>query len=379
MEESPGLLPAAVASLYRWRDRLLASPTFHRWAAAFPPTRWIVRRRTRQLFDITAGFVYSQVLVACVRLDLFERLAAGPRTLDELADACGVPAQGLEHLLRAAAGLGLLARRGTSGWALGELGAASRGSPGIAAMVAHHHMLYADLADPERLLRDRQGAALRHYWAYAGSAGETDAQRGADYSALMAASQSFIADDVLSAVPLATARRLLDVGGGSGVFAAAALRRHGNLKATVFDLPPVAELAAARFADLSFAARAEAVGGDMFRDALPAGADVVSLVRVLHDHDDAAVMTLLRAARRAIAADGRLLIAEPMAHTRGAGGVGAYFELYLWAMGSGRPRTRAELQAMLEAAGFTDVRERRVRRPLLVRVLVARPSAAHTN
>jgi demethylspheroidene O-methyltransferase len=68
-----------------------------------------------------------------------------------------------------------------------------------------------------------------------------------------------------------------------------------------------------------------------------------------------------------------------MAHTRGAGGVGAYFELYLWAMGSGRPRTRAELQAMLEAAGFTDVRERRVRRPLLVRVLVARPSAAHTN
>jgi demethylspheroidene O-methyltransferase len=101
---------------------------------------------------------------------------------------------------------------------------------------------------------------------------------------------------------------------------------------------------------------------------------VISHVRVLHDHDDDRVMGLLRAARKALSDDGRLLIAEPMAETRGAAGVGAYFELYLWAMGSGRPRTAGELRQMLEAAGFGDVREYRTYRPLLVRVLAARPA-----
>jgi hypothetical protein len=61
------------------RDGLLASPRFRRWAAAFPLTRPIARRRTRDLFDLCAGFVYSQVLYACVRLRLFEILAEGPQ------------------------------------------------------------------------------------------------------------------------------------------------------------------------------------------------------------------------------------------------------------------------------------------------------------
>ena len=362
------------ARFYRWRDGLLADGRFHRVAAAFPPTRWIVRRRTRELFDITAGFVYSQVLFACVRLDLFPRLAGGPRGLAELAADFALPPQALQHLLRAARELRLLRRCADGRWALGELGAASLGSPGIAAMVAHHDMLYRDLADPLALLRDRGDAALAGYWAYAGGAAPADAQRTDPYSDLMAASQSFIAEDVLAAYPMRGVQQLLDVGGGSGVFVEQALRRHPGLRATVFDLPPVAARALERLQAAGLAERGAAIGGDMFRDALPGGAQLISLVRILHDHDDEAVLSLLRAARRALPADGRLLVAEPLAGTPGAGGVGAYFELYLWAMGSGRPRRRQELRHMLEATGFTEVREYRTRRPLLVRVLAARPA-----
>ncbi|MCC7280468.1 MAG: methyltransferase, partial [Chromatiaceae bacterium] len=50
------------------RNRLLASPAFQRWAVDFPLTRPIAQRRARALFDVTAGFVYSQILFACVRL-----------------------------------------------------------------------------------------------------------------------------------------------------------------------------------------------------------------------------------------------------------------------------------------------------------------------
>lgn len=362
---------------FRWRDSLLASPDFHRRAAAFWPTRWIVRRRTRQLFDITAGFVYSQTLYACVRLDLFERLAAGPQSSAELAAATNIDREGLVHLLRAAAELKLLSQRGADRWGLGELGAASRGSSGIAAMVAHHDLLYADLRDPVQLLRDRKQATLRNYWTYAGERGAADEAGASRYSELMAASQSFVAEDVLAAFSLQGARQLLDVGGGSGVFVQSALQAAPQLSATLFDLAPVAAMAEARLADAGLAARSRVVGGDMFRDPLPGGADVISLCRILHDHDDAEVLTLLRAARAAIAPGGRLVVAEPMAGTPGAAGVGAYFELYLWAMGSGRPRRREELQRLLEVAGFADVREYRTRRPLLVRVLAARPAARH--
>ena len=63
----------------RWlatRDRLLTSPGFQRWASSVPGLRWITRRRARAVFDVVAGFVYSQVLHACVKLDIFEQVAA---------------------------------------------------------------------------------------------------------------------------------------------------------------------------------------------------------------------------------------------------------------------------------------------------------------
>ena len=72
----------------RWRsvrDFLLSSRRFQRWAAAFPLTRPIARRRAADLFDLCAGFVYSQVLFACVRLHLFEQLNAAPATAEALA------------------------------------------------------------------------------------------------------------------------------------------------------------------------------------------------------------------------------------------------------------------------------------------------------
>ena len=83
-------------------------------------------------------------------------------------------------------------------------------------------------------------------------------------------------------------------------------------------------------------------------------------------------MTSLRAGRAALPAGGPLLRAEPMAGTPGAEAMGdAYFGFYLLAMGRGRPRSRAELTAMLAAAGFESVRQLATRLPLQTQLLVA--------
>ena len=60
------------------RDAILANPGFQRFAGTFALTRPIARRRAGALFDLCAGFVYSQILLACVRLKLFDHLADGP-------------------------------------------------------------------------------------------------------------------------------------------------------------------------------------------------------------------------------------------------------------------------------------------------------------
>jgi demethylspheroidene O-methyltransferase len=188
----------------------------------------------------------------------------------------------------------------------------------------------------------------------------------------MASSLSLIAVDILDAYPLGRHRCLLDVGGGEGAFLEAAAARAPRLSLILFDLPAVAARARARLQRANLAARATIVAGDALRDPLPAGADVVSLVRVIHDHEDAHALRLLRAVRRALAPGGVLLLAEPMARTKGAEPIGeAYFGFYLLAMGQGRPRTEGELKALLADAGFDRTRSVATRRPLLSRLLAA--------
>jgi demethylspheroidene O-methyltransferase len=360
------------------RNRVLASPRFLRLATRFPPTRWIARRRARQLFDLCAGFVYSQVLLACVQLRVFEILSEGPQTAASLSGRLSLSPEAAERLLRAAASLRLLEHRGEGRFGLAALGAAVVGNPGIAAMISHHPLLYADLLDPVALLREqRQRTELAQYWPYAGAARPESLadDHVAAYSSLMSASQSLIADQVLDAYPLERHRILLDVGGGDGTFLAAAAARVPPLRGMLFDVPAVAERARARFATRGLSERTQVFGGDFFSDPLPEGADVVSLVRVVHDHDDDRALVLLRAVRRVVPEGGVLLLAEPMSATVGAEPIGdAYFAFYLLAMGSGRTRTPGELKDLLHTAGFGDVQLVATRMPLQTRLMVARPS-----
>jgi demethylspheroidene O-methyltransferase len=361
--------------LHAWRDRLVMSHRFQRLATRFPLTRPIARRRARQLFDLCAGFAYSQVLFACVRLRLLHHLRDGPLALDDLARRLDLPNDAAERLLLAATSLGLVTRRGSARFGLGELGAALLGTPGLEAMVEHHALLYADLADPVALLRgERRATSLGQYWGYAGSrqAAALGDERVAAFSGLMAATQPMIAAEVLDAYPVHRHRTLLDVGGGEGAFLTAAAARAPDLRLLLFDLPAVAERAKQAFEAVGLTGRAEAFGGDFIKDALPSGADLISLVRIIHDHDDETALAILKAVRTALAPGGTLLLAEPMAGTPGAEAMAdAYFGFYLLAMGRGRARRVESLFDLLRQAGFQHARLVPTATPLLVQVICA--------
>lgn len=364
----------------RWaqfRDRLVASHRFQRWAAGFWLTRPLARRHASDLFDLVAGFVYTQVLAACVRLDLFERLGAqGPMTPAALASACALPERAMQRLLDAAVSIRLLERRSGGRFGLGPLGAPLVGNSALKAMVEHHAALYADLRDPVALLRNEgAGSAMSAYWPYAAypTPGALPPQRVAEYSSLMTASQPMVIDEVLDAWPFARQRKVLDVGGGEGRFVAALAQRFADLQLMLFDLPQVADLARERLAGLGLQDRVQTHGGSFFDDPLPRGADLVTLVRVLFDHDDAHVLAILRAVRAALPPGGEVLVAEPMARTPGAHAMGdAYFGFYLLAMGRGQSRSVSDITRLLEQAGFQDVRSVATRLPLQAGIVTAR-------
>jgi demethylspheroidene O-methyltransferase len=280
-------------------------------------------------------------------------------------------------LLNAAIALGLVERNSGGQFSLGVHGAAFLGNPALTAMVKHHALLYADLSDPVALLRGgQQRTALAQYWPYA-CAESPETLRNEDirdYTALMSSSQALIAEDILEAWPLTRHRCLLDVGGGDGAFVTAAAARFPSLRLMLFDLPAVGQLAAARVAAAGLSHRVSVSSGDFFKEPLPRGADIVTLVRVLHDHDDANLVALLRNIRQALPIDGILLIAEPMSGIADTAEIGdAYFGFYLLAMGSGRARSPEEIARLLRETGFDAGRELKTRRPMLTRAMICRP------
>ena len=309
-------------------------------------------------------------------MQLFERLQGGAQDVTSIATAAAVPKERLRALLRAADALQLLEERPDGSYGLGVLGATMTDNQSLLALVEHHAMLYEDLRDPVALFANPTAeTAMSRLWPYAGdgSAEPLAAADVADYTNLMAASQAMIAEQVMDAVSFRDRRRLLDIGGGAGAFAIAVAQRWPHLEITIADLPAVADIARKRIADAGMEDRIQVVGVDASREPLPGGYDTVSLVRILHDHDEPMALSLLAAAKTALNDGGMLLVAEPMADAPGAGElIAAYFNVYLLAMGSGRPRRFDELSKLLEKGGFGHIRRRRTAVPLITGVVVAR-------
>jgi demethylspheroidene O-methyltransferase len=377
--------PSAAPKVPEWMDKVhgtlerwMAHPALYRVALSNPLTRWFAQRRTRQVFDLMSGFVYSQVLLACVRLKLFGVLQEAPATLEELASRCQMPAASLQRLLLSAVSLKLLERRSRQRFGLGPLGLPIAAHEGIRAMIEHNSLLYQDMAEPTAFLQDAWSGQMAAYWPYAHAstpqqAKEARVEHVDRYSALMAASQTFVLGEVLNTYRFDKHRCVLDVGAGKGRFVAELASREKQLRVQLFDLPQVLALARQNHAALNLQASLEYHPGSFFVDDLPRGADLVTLIRVAHDHPDDKVRLLFRKIYDALPVGGTLLVAEPMAQEPLQDqAADAYFHFYLLAMGAGRLRTPSELGALLVECGFVHVELLPNAMPIHTRLLVAR-------
>jgi demethylspheroidene O-methyltransferase len=344
------------------RNKLISDPKFLALAQRFFLTRPIARAKSLELFNLLAGFSYSQVLYTCVSLRVIEHVGLTGISPVVLADKIGLTVHKTDLLVRAAVALEILE------WdkgrvILGGHGAALLGQPWIARFIEHHKYFYRDLEDPVALLKGSAAPnGLRSYWSYEDA--ESDKTT---YSRLMAASQVAVSEQILGSYNFNKHKNILDVGGGSGAFLRAVGEIHPQLNLNLFDLAGVVAL-------VTDESNIRCHGGDFRVDPLPENMDLITLVRVMHDHDDDEILAVLRNIRSVCQSQTTLMIAEPFAGNAATAKVtDAYFNLYFAAMGQGRTRSPAEIAALAQTAGFGRLKIWRTNMPLICGLITFAP------
>lgn len=177
------------------------------------------------------------------------------------------------------------------------------------------------------------------------------------FTAAMDCRGAYLGAALARTVDLSARTRLLDIAGGSGIYACALVARHTGLSATVFERPPVDRIAATMVGSRGYADRVEIVAGDMFTDPLPGGHDVHLYSNVLHDWDTGKVQPLLAASFRALAAGGVLLVHDAHLNAEKSGPLPvAKYSALLMSVTEGKCYSIGEMDTLLTAAGFRDVR-----------------------
>jgi acetylserotonin N-methyltransferase len=321
------------------------------------------------ILELIDAFRRSKTMFTAVSLGIFDALDEGPADLPALAARTGANTGALERLLDACVGLGLL-RKANGVYANAPVAETylCAGSPdSLAGYVLYSDEalfpMWAHLEDAIREGTHRwtqtfgwHGGLFDHFF-------KTEKRKRSFLRGMHGFGQ-LSSPAVAAAFDLSGFRRLADLGGATGHLAIAACERYPQLRAAVFDLPQVVEMAREYTAASPAHDRIEVLAGDFFRDDLPP-ADLYSLGRILHDWREEKIRLLLARIHAALPPSGALLIAEKLLDDDKSGPVHAHVQsLNMLICTEGKERTLGEYAALLRAAGFTSVNGRRTGAPL---------------
>jgi hypothetical protein len=176
------------------------------------------------------------------------------------------------------------------------------------------------------------------------------------FTAAMDCRGAYLAPSVARAVDLRGHTHLLDIAGGSGVYACGLAAHFPHLRATVLEKPPVDGIARRAIATRGLSDAVSVVTGDMLSGPLPATADVHLFSNVLHDWDEPVVRDLVRKSFAALPARGLIIVhgAHLNAAKDGPLHVAEYSVLLMHAS-EGRCYSVAEMHGYLRQAGFGEL------------------------
>jgi hypothetical protein len=177
----------------------------------------------------------------------------------------------------------------------------------------------------------------------------------AQFTAAMDSRGVFLAQAVAKSIDLSQRRHVLDIAGGSGVYACSLVTHHPHLAATVFEKPPVDRIAARAIASRGCAGKVAVAAGDMLAGPLPGSADVHLYSNVLHDWDEPVVRQLIAQSFAALPSGGLIVIHDAFLNAAKDGPLHvAEYSVLLMHSSEGRCYSTREMEAYLTDAGFRD-------------------------
>ncbi|MBI1830779.1 MAG: methyltransferase [Planctomycetes bacterium] len=313
------------------------------------------------IFELFRGSYATELLTAAIaHFNLFGQLAKTPMALRELGKALGLAERPAIVLATALRSFGLLKTDSADRLELAPL-AREHLVPGGPFDVGDYVGLAANspgvLEMVERLRSNKpashaDGAAFIYREGVASAMEHEEAAR--HFTLALAGRAKNVAPLLAERVPLGDSRLLVDVGGGTGLYSIALLQRNPRLQAVVVDRPEVLKVAREMAARYGVGDRLRTQAGDMFRDPLPAGADVVLLSNVLHDWDVPECRTLIARCANALEPGGQLLIHDVYLNDALDGPMPiALYSAALFCLTEGRAYSAAEYRAWLMDAGLT--------------------------
>ncbi|HVW05120.1 MAG TPA: methyltransferase [Vicinamibacterales bacterium] len=303
-------------------------------------------------------YAVDLLTAAIVHFDLFSWLDAHPSDFETLCREHGLAARPADVLVTLAAANGIVERRdGTIVvTTLGREHLTTRSPFNLAPY-------YASLKDRPvvqdfvRVLRTGKpahwgGDAKGHDWH--ASMEQDDFAR--TFTAAMDCRGAYLGAALARHLDLSRHARLLDIGGGSGIYACALASAFPHLHATVFDQTPVDRIAARLIGERGFSDRVRVAAGNFFVDAWPDAHDVHLFSNVLHDWDRSDVDRLVQRSFDALPAGGLLIIHDACINADKTGPLPvAEYSAILMHSTQGQCYATSEYDASLTRAGFTDV------------------------
>ncbi len=299
------------------------------------------------LWELAHAYCGARAFHAANELDVFSHLDE-EKTFEQMATLLGLENRPVRMLMDACVALELLEKSGAK---YKNTSVSSeflvKGKPfysgHFVSLEAASYLTWADLPDSVR----KNGPVSRH---------KRDEKAMKFFTHAMHSTSVFSTIVLTRTVDLSGYRRLLDIGGGSGVNAITFAERYPNLRATVFDRGPVVEVAGEYISRSSAAERLSTMAGS-YLESLPGGHDAALLSNILHGEGAEDNGALLKRVYDALEAPGIVIIADVLPNEERTG---PQFPL-LFALNMlvhterGDTYTESDVRTFLEEAGFREM------------------------
>jgi predicted O-methyltransferase YrrM len=299
----------------------------------------------------------ADMLIVGLHLELFTRLASQPSRMDDICAALDITPRPTDVMLTLFSAMGLLERSGD----LYQLTPTGRehlvkGSPWY---LGPYYPRLEDRPIARDLLTVLRTGRPANWGTHQANQDWHKAMEREDFAASFTAAMDcrgiYLSQAVASAVDLRQHQHLLDIAGGSGIYACALAAHYPALQATVLEKPPVDRIAAAAIANRGVSDRVSVIARDMLADPLPRFADVHLFSNVLHDWDVPVVTDLLNKSCAALPPGGLVVVHDAFLDAAKTGPLHvAEYSVLLMHASEGRCYSTAEMEGYLREAGFVE-------------------------